>query len=409
MSRLAVASTNALSARTAAAELVQSVELQLGSSEPFGGALVLATAAAGAAAQEVGHAIADRWPEADLGGTSFEGILAEGRRWRDEPAVALLAWSDGPDAPLPFVFEEASPAPEALAHQVLALADREALGPDDLVLVFPDAVGLPGIEAWLDRLAPLLGAATIAGAAASGVDGESALAWHADEAWAGGLAGLVVPGGSEPARARVRSAGASRSASPWLEITACRSRWIDGLDGEPPLDWVRRQLGLSEKAPVEPHLERLLVRIRRRPGDGQKVGGPESGAFAAGADADADDYEERFLVGIDDRRGAFSVLGRFQTGDQLALALPDAVLARETLRASVDALPSSPLILQFACRARDATLHGDADLEGALVAHHAPRRRTLGTVTPYQLGPDSAGRSRMLVHSTVLAALGGAE
>lgn len=404
MSPYAAASTHALSPAVAAAELAAGVARELPVDEPVVGALVLATAAGGPGAHAIGRQLAAHWPEADLAGTSFEGIVAEGRIWRDRPAIALLAWSEGPGAPMPFCFEEPDPEPETVAHEILTLAECDRLAPDDLVLVFPDALGLVGIEAWLDRLAPLLGAAAIAGAAASGVDAGPAMAWHAQGAYPGGLVGLIVPGAVEPAPDRVRCAGASRSASPWLEITACRSRWIDGLEGEPPLDWVRRQLGLADDAAVEPYLDRLLVRIRRA--------GAHSAGAASGPATDPEsggspsDYEERFLVGIDDRRGAFSVPGRFQTGDQLALALPDAALAREALRASVDALPRSRLLLQFACRTRDAVLHGDADLESALVAHRAPERRTLGTVAPYQLGPDGRGRSRMLVHATVLAALG---
>lgn len=394
MPGFATCSTQALVPEVAASQLADAVEAQLGGAERVGGGFLLATAAAGDEAVQVARQLVERWPGADLVGTSFEGILSEGRLWRDEPALALLAWAEGPEVPLPFVFEEGAVEAESLADAVLDLTGQERLRADDLLLLFPDALGAQGIEALTRALPALLGLGSLAGAAASGVASGPAQAWQADEARPGGLAGLLVLGGSVPRPSRVRSAGASRVASPWLEITSCRSCWIDGLDGEPPLDWVRRQLGLDHRAPLEPHLDQLLVRIRRS----RRVGEPASES----------DYDERFLVGLDDRRGAFMVPGRFGTGDHLALALPDAALARDALRSSIDALPGSPLLLQFTCRARDAALHGDAELESAIVAHHVADRCILGTVSPYQLGPGAGGQSgsRMLVYATVLAALG---
>jgi len=140
-------------------------------------------------------------------------------------------------------------------------------------------------------------------------------------------------------------------------------------------------------------MDRLLVRVRRA-------------ASLGGIKAEGATYEERYLIGVDDRCGSFSLPGVFQRGDALALALPDAERARESLRASIDELAGAPLLLQFACRARDETLHGDPDLESAWVAHHAPGRRILGTVSPFQIAMNSGDTPRILVHSTVLTALG---
>ena len=64
----------------AAEELARQVEAQLRHDAEIGGALVLATAAAGPQGFEVGSCLAERWPRASLLGTSFEGVLAEGRR-----------------------------------------------------------------------------------------------------------------------------------------------------------------------------------------------------------------------------------------------------------------------------------------------------------------------------------------
>ena len=381
-----------LKAQAAVEQLAGRIDAELGGSDRISGGLILATAAAGNTAMEVGRGLGNCWPGASLFGTSFEGILADGRIFRDEPAFAVLAWPEDPYEPVPLVFESGEQDAGRIAQDILLAAGRSELSSKDLVLLFPDALGSPQLERVLRELGPLLGQACLAGAAATGVDGHPAQAFLADEAQSGALLGLFVPGTGEGTAPLVRCAGGSRSASPWLAITACRPRWVDGLDSEPPLDWVRRQLGLEPGSPVEPYLDRLLARVRR------DVTGA-TGTRAPG-------YEEHYVIGVDDRRGSFSLPGAFQRGDELALALPDPEHARETLRASIDELAETSLLLQFACRARDEAFYGDPDLESAWTAHHASDRRILGTVSPFQLAMNDGGAPRLLVHSTVLAALG---
>lgn len=391
-----MAVSRALDAQIAAEELAERIDHESGGPARVAGGLILATAAAGKDAMEVGRGLSLRWPNACLFGTSFEGILADGRIFRDEPAFAVLAWPEqGPFEPIPLVFEPAEQDAARIAHDILDAAGRSELTPADLVLLFPDALGSPQLERILSELGPLLAQASLAGAAATGVNGHPAQAFFGDQAQSGALLGLFVPGtgeGSRCTRPLVRCADGSRSASPWLEITECRERWVDGLDGEPPLDWVRRQLGLEPGSPVEPQLDRLLTRVRR----------PATVGVGTGVAR----YEERYVIGVDDRRGSISLPGTFRRGDELSFALPDPERARETLRASIDELAETSLLLQFACRARDEAFYGDPDLESAWAAHHASDRRILGTVSPFQLAMSDAGLLRLLVHSTVLTALG---
>ena len=391
-----MAVSRALDAQVAAEELAERIDHESGGPARVAGGLILATAAAGKDAMEVGRGLSRRWPNACLFGTSFEGILAEGRIFRDEPAFAVLAWpEEDPFEPIPLVFEPAEQDAARIAQGILDAAGRSELTLADLVLLFPDALGSPQLERILRELGPLLGQASLAGAAATGVDGHPAQAFFGDQAQSGALLGLFVPGtgeGSTCTRPLVRCADGCRSASPWLEITECRERWVDGLDGEPPLDWVRRQLGLEQGSPVEPQLDRLLTRVRR--------------PATVGVGTRVARYEERYVIGVDDRRGSISLPGTFRRGDELSLALPDPERARETLRASIDELAETPLLLQFACRARDEAFYGDPDLESAWAAHHASDRRILGTVSPFQLAMSDGGLLRLLVHSTVLTALG---
>lgn len=396
MTRFLTAFSRALDPAEMAEELAAGVEVDRSDRKPLCGGLILATAACGEDCFDVGQRLADRWPDVTLTGTSFEGVLAGGRIYRDEPAMVLLAWS-GPDtsAPIPFVLDPAEVESARIAEAVFVAAGRTRLESGDLVILFADAHHSLGFEEMLVDLGSRLAPASLAGAGATGIDGREALAFLGGEALPGALVGLFIPAPSLDDAPLVRSAPASRAASPWLEITKCRPRWIDELDGEPALDWVRRQLGLDADSPIEPHLDQLLARVRR-----PKASGPPN--------SEEDDRwaDERYVVGLDDRRGSFSWPGRFSGGDQLALALPDGARAREALQSSIGELGASSILLQFACRARDESLHGDSDLESAWAAHCAADREVIGTVAPFQLAMSSKGQCRMLVHSTVLAALG---
>ncbi|MEM9176189.1 MAG: FIST C-terminal domain-containing protein [Myxococcota bacterium] len=279
---------------------------------------------------------------------------------------------------------------------VLEEARGGPVGAEDLVLLFPDALEGVALEERLATLQPRLQGALFAGAAAAGPGSAPARAWVGETAEAGGTLGVIVPGGAAGGR-RLGAAGATRFASPWLRIGQCRSRWVDELEGEPALDWVRRQLGLEAQEAVEPHLDRLMVRLRSTPAEADAADETDEGDT---------DYLERYVIGLDDERGSISIPTDLERGAQLAFALPDADRARANLRAAAGALPPSPVVLQFACRARDASLHGDADLEGAWVQHAVGDRAAVGTLAPFQIGPSADGRPRQLVHTTLLAALG---
>jgi small ligand-binding sensory domain FIST len=402
MQDFSISFTRTPASPAAAAELALAAEADLGGASEISGGLLLATAAAGAQGPEVGRLLSDRWGAAELLGTSFEGLVSEGRVWRDQPALGLLAWRPGAADPVVFGFEPGEQEVERVADGILAAAGATSLSPSDLVLLFPDADGLPPIESLLAPLESLLGGPAIAGAGASGVGGESSRTWVGTQEWAGGgLVGVLIRGAADPGSFSPRlsrlvsTAVGSRRASPWLDVTSCRSRWVDRLEGEVALEALLRESGIGAREALERHLERLLVRVRRGGGGALTEVQPRS-----------EDYdEERYIVGVDERRGAFSLPVAIEQGDALAFAWPDAALAREGLRDSLDGLGKSPWLLQFCCRARDSALHGDSDVESAWVAAHAPGRRILGTVAPFQLGPGPCDRSRLLVHSSVLAAL----
>lgn len=141
-----------------------------------------------------------------------------------------------------------------------------------------------------------------------------------------------------------------------------------------------------------------MVRVRRTDAAGQ--------IDSAGRLLSLDEpCEERFVVGVDERRGSFLLPVPVRPGDEVAFALPDPGLARSALRAGIEAIARSECLLHLGCRTRDVSLHGDEDLEAALVAHLGRDRGVLGTVGPFQIGPDAQGQPRLFVHATVLAAV----
>ena len=400
MTRFRTAFSRALDPGVRVDELLAGVGAGLPGGKPLSGGLILATAACGHDCFEVARRLADRWPDTAVAGTSFEGVLAGGSIYRDEPAMVLLAWSEPSElAPNPFLLESGNVESALLAEAIFEAAGRSRLESGDLVLLFADAHGSVAFEQTLAGLGPTIAPACLAGAGSSGIDGREALTFVDGEVLPGAILGLFIPAtvvegaGAGNQAPLVCSAPATRKASPWLEITKCRTRWIDELEGERTLDWVRRQLGLDDDSAIEPHLDRLLARVRRS-------GSP----LQSGLDAWD---EERYVVGLDANRGSFSWPGRFSVGDELALALPDRTRAREALSRSISELRASPVLLQFACRARDEALHGDSNLESAWAAHCAGDRDIVGTVAPFQFAMSSGLECRVLVHSTVLAALGG--
>ena len=105
MSGFGLSFSSALEAPQAAEELAGRIEAELRGAREIVGGILLSTAAAGSQAHEVGRLLGQRWLGVELVGTSFEGLLADGRVWRDQPALGLLAWQGGEREPVAFAFE----------------------------------------------------------------------------------------------------------------------------------------------------------------------------------------------------------------------------------------------------------------------------------------------------------------
>lgn len=406
MSRILTGFTCAPRAAKAAEDLLTAIEGALSPADDLVGGLVLATAAAGDQGFEVGERLAARWPGATFAGTSFEGLLAEGRVWVGQPAITLLAWTSGADAPQPILVEPEAISGdlEAIDHLEIALrglgSGRER-GFADAMLLFPDVLTGAALEPSLAGLVERLEGLRLVGSAAAGLGGEPALAWIDGEREPGAALGLALPrrSGRAGGALDLEQAIGSRFASPWLEVSRVRGVWIEEIEAEPALTWLRRQLGLEAGEPLEPWLDRFLIRLRVE--DLR-----EEAVEMLAHDESRVDYVERYPVGFDGRRGAIALSEPLRKGDRVAFALPDAELARTSLRAAVARLPDAPLLLQLACRARDARLHGDQDLESALVVAESGSPVVLGTVAPYQLAPQQGAAPRLQVHRTVLLAMG---
>ena len=393
----------------AAEALASAVESRLGGPASVGGACLLASAASGDQGLEVGRRLSGRWPEAELIGTSFEGLIAEGRSWQDRPALSILAWGRGDSRPLPLLIEPDEANLERAAEDILEVFPANRVAGRDLLLLFPDAGASPAVEDGIPELLSRIAPTDLAGSAASGPNGAPALAWVDGVPVPGACAGLLFPATSptadrsetdESPRRRVQVALGSRLASEWMQVSKSRPRWVDELGGRSALPAVEQALSLSARDSLSRLLDRLLVRFRPRP-------------LAPGQDPPKGSEEERYIVGLDDLRGAFSLpIDRLQ-GGEIALAWPDAEAARGALREAARTLCPGAATLQFACRARGEHLHGDPDLEPAWLAAEAGSRGegrpVIGTIGPFQLAAQGSGAApgacARLVHAAVLASI----
>ena len=146
MKRFLTAFSRALDPLNMAEELALGVEGEPGGAGPLAGALVLATAASGDGGFEVGRALGERWPGAVVVGSSFEGVVSGGRIYRDEPAMALLAWTEEQkQTPVPFVLDAGEADAARISEAIFEASGQSALNSGDLVLLFgrcPSRVGL---------------------------------------------------------------------------------------------------------------------------------------------------------------------------------------------------------------------------------------------------------------------------
>ena len=118
----------------------------------------------------------------------------------------------------------------------------------------------------------------------------------------------------------------------------------------------------------------------------------------------------RNVVGFDRARDAFSVPEPMASGQGLAFVQLDADAAREGFVDQLNALrdPQPTFGLYFNCRARGASLFGEAGVEASCLANAFADRPIAGLTGPFQLAPQRPGEGPVvLTYSGVLAFIDG--
>lgn len=348
-------------------------------------ALVVASAAHGASLSRVAERASQLLGAGVVVGGSVEGIVAPGVEVSSYPAVMALAIS-GVEA-VPFLVRDLDGDAERAGEEIRARVGEE-LTPEDLVVAMPDSLGLNASK-LATGLAHHLCPATILGAGTAPIPRGSCVLWCGAEISHEGVAGFVARG----VRSRLAIAQAGRSVTPLLTVTRARGNWVLALDGRPGLDVYQdaaRAVGLDSVGEGPPPLLVGLSDSRRG----------ETGALLV-----------RNVVGVDRKRGGFSIPEPMASGQRLAFVRLDPASARacfaEQLEGLQDPLPGFGLY--FNCRARGASLFGEAGVEATYLANAFADRPVAGLSGPFQLAPPRPGEEPVvLTYAGALALVDGA-
>jgi small ligand-binding sensory domain FIST len=251
-----------------------------------------------AQAQALLDALRQRWPGVAWVGTVGVGVAASGVEYFDEPALVLML------ATLPVgrfqVFSGARPLTRIEPHTALIHADGNT----------PD----------LGELIDDMSARTVSGYLFGGVASSRTVACQiADGVWQGGLSGVAF---SRDVALVSRVTQGCQPVGPVRRITACDRNVVTGLDGEPALACLLRDLGLSADEP-----QRALNTLRNT-----LVGlsDPREAMLARGGQFGTDTLV-RHLIGFDPGRQGVAVASLVETGMSLAFCQRDVRAARRDL------------------------------------------------------------------------------
>jgi len=373
MTRAGLGISTLLDPEAAAEEACRLALAHLGGGE-IAVALVVASTAHGTSVSKVAAQSSSVLDSQAVVGGAVEGIVAPGVEVSSNPAVMVLAVS-GVEA-APFLVRDLQGESGRAGEEIAARVGGD-LGLDDLVVVMPDSLGLSApqlVAGFSEHLRP----ATVVGAAAAHTPRGSSVLWHDREVSSDGVAGFVLRGVGQ----RLTIAQASRAVTPVLSVTRARGNWVFGLDGRPALDVY---FEAARSAGADAGLPPLLVGL--------------CGRNASSA------LQVRNVVGLDRKRGAFSVPEPMSSGERLAFVRLDAGAARDGFVEQLHGLREPPPVfgLYFNCRARGASLFGEAGVEAKCLANAFSDLPIAGLVAPFQLAPGRRGEAPVVL--TYAAAL----
>ncbi|NML42802.1 hypothetical protein HHL11_03495 [Ramlibacter sp. G-1-2-2] len=264
-------------------------------------------------AQEILDHVSAELPEVtDWSGTVGVGIASSNVEYFDEPALGIMLCALPPDQYR--VFSGVAPLPAAFRpHTALVHADAATPDVAELIAEMADRTATGYLFGGL--------ASSRSDVVQFAVGGNGNLGGHgkAGGVFTGGLSGVAFGEGVELV-SRVtqgcQPVGAARG------ITACEGNLVQELDGEPALDLMLEELGISLEQPQAAlaALRQTLVGLTEASQDVVS----RTGHFGA-------DVVVRHIVGIDPQRRGVAIASKVEEGMQLAFCRRNAEAARADL------------------------------------------------------------------------------
>lgn len=281
-------------------------------------------------------------------GTVGVGIVTTGHEFLDQPALAIML------AEIPKHAFRILPS-QCNLHDILQHDADFRLGgePPWFGVVHGDPRN-PLVSELIEHVAARTEAGFLVGGLTSSRD---KCPQAADRVVEGGLSGVLF---SSEVNITTRLTQGVSPLGPRHLITQAERNIIRALDGRPPLDVLREDIG-----------EVLYAQL-------QRLGGYLFVGLAA-PDADTDDYVVRHIVGVDPHRKLIAVGDYVETGQPLLFCRRDERSAIEDMQHMLEAikarLPGAPRgALYFSCLGRGASMFGKADAELGII------QRSLGDI-----------------------------
>ena len=249
--------------------------------------------------------VKQRWPSVAWTGSVGIGVAASGVEYFDEPALALML-AELPAAQFR-VFSGAHPLGDFAAHTALVHADPATAELAELIGDMSDR--------------------TATGYLFGGLASARTDTLHiANEVLHGGLSGVAF---TRAVALVSRVTQGCQPIGPARRVTEVDRNVVTALDGEPALDCLLRDLGVSGSEPREalPRLRQTLVGLsdpRDLAADAPRDGVARRGAFGP-------DVRVRHLVGLDPSRRGIAIADHAELGMSLTFCARDTEAARRDL------------------------------------------------------------------------------
>lgn len=273
-------------------------------------------------------------------GTVGLGVVATGREYFDEPAMAVMLCGLPPDS-----FRVFPTVAKKAGELRASTTDWKEAGQATFGVVHGDPRN-PAAPELLAAVAKDSGIFFVGGLSSS----RGGLAQVADKLTDGGLSGVLFSASVPVATGLTQGCS---PVGPVRRITACQENVLSQLDGVPALDALMEDIGAASLDELSRRAANIHVAL------------PVSGS-------DTGDYMVRNLVGVDPEKDLVAIGERVAPGDRIMFCRRDKAAAREDLSRMLKALKrrvgGAPKAgVYYTCVARGPNLFGPGSVELAAI------------------------------------------